>query len=571
LEIGFRSIKNSFSHFDAGIVFPSYNGKKNLGYETQRMIHEYYHGHREIPSGQYHYTSVDLLKIYHRTGDRIGGPLEVRSKWSFSLIKPRVYYSLGGDGFWEGLYAQPIANAMVKLLPSTHPFSRFDVQRLGSLKDDEILVTYDYESFTTTLGELKHFMFHLANEFVGTPMTVLDVHEGLQDLDLGEYLHTYNEAVNHLQEFDLSRFFPGEENNVFHQGRSGSLGTKGNIVFSMFLHGVVLGTATGTPDDESVVGDDALTKILRAYFQILLPVVNALGRINTDKYTTLSRPPTNDVTLANRQGYKYLKRPITVDFEGKIKTGTLDSFPGVADLLFPEGDGIHASHHFQDPFGSIKTFCVQWGRFLTEHFRERSSSFALADDLEVVLHAVQVVYDKYGVDREGGVPGDFNMRIEDGKGRIERRSNTFFVPPCDDRFVFDKDWIEDLYARRANAKFIEPVRVGGIILPDLDAQEGSRFDVTLDHPLVSLLVALDCVTVDKYMCEATFDRMYAERLKQRVAMDVEPESILASCTVISLPIWYLDVMLQLVPNASLRDPLERLDGITSLFSGSNIV
>jgi len=98
LEIGFRSIKNSFSHFDAGIVFPSYNGKKNLGYETQRMIHEYYHGHREIPSGQYHYTSVDLLKIYHRTGDRIGGPLEVRSKWSFSLIKPRIYYSLDRTG-----------------------------------------------------------------------------------------------------------------------------------------------------------------------------------------------------------------------------------------------------------------------------------------------------------------------------------------------------------------------------------------------------------------------------------------------------------------------------------------
>lgn len=69
----------------------SFHGKKNLGYETQRMIHAYYHGHREIPLEQHLYTSVDLLKVYHRTGDRIGGPLEVRSKWSFSLIKPRVY------------------------------------------------------------------------------------------------------------------------------------------------------------------------------------------------------------------------------------------------------------------------------------------------------------------------------------------------------------------------------------------------------------------------------------------------------------------------------------------------
>jgi hypothetical protein len=95
LEIGFRSIKRTFSQFDACIFLSIYDGKENLGYETQQMIHDYYHGHREIPSEQYLYTSVDLLKIYHHTGDRIGGPLEVRSKWSFNLIKPRVCYSLG--------------------------------------------------------------------------------------------------------------------------------------------------------------------------------------------------------------------------------------------------------------------------------------------------------------------------------------------------------------------------------------------------------------------------------------------------------------------------------------------
>jgi len=361
LSTGLRSLSNRFSA-PTCIFYPFYNKRKNMGYTTQELLQE----SLGVPAGSYttEYTSLDLLRHYYRTGNRIGGPIEVRMAWKYNDLKPRVYYALGGDAYWYGLYVQAIANALVSILPSTNPFSRFDVQRLGTVENDELLITYDYTSFTTSLGELKHFMHELALYFDGCTIQVLDVRYGITEVDLGDLLRDYNQNVNIHQAFELRRFeeIDGHSTSFF-QMANGSLGVQGNIVFSTMLHGVSLSGITDRPDMDSCVGDDALARILKLELELFIILVNKLGTINRDKFTTIPRPPPDAPADETRHQMKYLKRPLGVDFEGRIKTGLLESFPSIADAIFPDGDGIHSVTK-QEPMTRIKTFCVQYGRLL---------------------------------------------------------------------------------------------------------------------------------------------------------------------------------------------------------------
>lgn len=85
-------MKNRFSHVSASPILPAYNAQKNLGYQTQYRVHEFQHGHQDIESGNFKYTTLSLLRIYFSSGEKIGGPLEVRSKWGYNDLKPRIYY-----------------------------------------------------------------------------------------------------------------------------------------------------------------------------------------------------------------------------------------------------------------------------------------------------------------------------------------------------------------------------------------------------------------------------------------------------------------------------------------------
>jgi len=562
---GIRKLKSSWSRDSPEIFLPYFNGRKNLGYTTQEMFYEQISGDKCTSPVNKDVTSLDLLRWYFRTGKQILGPIEPRMKWGYGDIKPRLYYCLGGKDYWIGCFAQPIANELCKILPSTNPFSRFTVSRIGSISSEQIVVTYDYTSFTTSLDELKFFLYHLSQEFRGVSVDVLDVHSGIEVIDVGEYLMMYNEMVNVNQEFDLRRLMnQGDEGWIFRQGRSGSLGTQGNIVFSTVLHGLHLGSFTQTPDGDSCVGDDALTKILASLLSAFIDHVNKLGHIHPDKFTTLQKPPPDDPTLANRQQFKYLKRPITVDFTGSVITGSLDAFPGLADVLFPEGDGVHSSSRHRDSAALIRSFCTQWGTFLTRHENSVGLSYTPEHELSIILGAVRLVYDRVGLPHTGCLPGT-RFHVFEGRKKFERVTD-FFAPPCDDLFVFEKNWVMDLYSRLGGQYFPQPVRVGGEIPLDLHARAGSRVRATTTG-LVRLLEGLEIIVTELVIEQVRFDEKYASHLRGYITGVEDMGNFLNEVLfLVDPPVWYFEVLLRSLPDYDYSDPLEKLDEISTIFS-----
>jgi len=560
LESGFQGIKNTVSratHF----ILPAYNSKKNVGRQTQRNYHYTLSGEHVEPEF-WSITTLDLLTLYFKTGYKITGPLEVRQAWFFNDLKPRTYYCLGGTSFWDGLYIQDLANFFCKILPSTNPFSRFTVSRVGTIGYDQLLITYDYTSFTTSLAELKFFIFWLSTHFRGTPMEILDVRLGLVRLDVGQLLYDYNEAVNNYQAFSLERFFQECEDVIFFQGRSGSLGVKGNIVFSTFLHGMALGDITGTPDSDCCVGDDALVGLWRSLFQLFISCVNNLGDINPDKFISISRP-SMDCPNAARETFKFLKRPIFLDAMGSPNLGVLDFFPSIADALHPEGDGIHTASFGLDRIQSVKTFVMQWGRFLNLQ-RSKDMHFSVRDeDLESLLSAIQAVYKEYGLPYEGAIPGVVWIPLH--RGAPEVGAVRALIPPCDTIGVFDVDWLETLLFRFAGDVFTEPVRVGGSIPPPVDVVEGETFAATCDIPVLSLMEDIGCVTKELYMTQRTFDETYVLRIKRSMGGGLD-EPMYAEYTVVNKPHWWFDVCVRLHPDLMYQDPMGH-DRASSIFSG----
>jgi hypothetical protein len=71
------------------------------------------------------YTYTDMERMYMRDGVRFSGPAEMRSAWTYNLLKPRVYYAQGATNFHASKYIQQIFNALVDSFSMTHTFSRF--------------------------------------------------------------------------------------------------------------------------------------------------------------------------------------------------------------------------------------------------------------------------------------------------------------------------------------------------------------------------------------------------------------------------------------------------------------
>lgn len=554
---GLRELRHRFSYHHTILLFPYYNSKKNVSYDTQDLYREYI----DHPGSDMDFTTTDLLRLYHETGEKIQGPLEVRSKWTYTDFKPRIYYALGGEAYWAGLYAQPIANELCKILPCTNPYSRFNISRQGDLEEDQLLVTYDYTSFTTSLSELKYFMFYLADSLRGIAVDVLDVRQGIISIDLGGYLQLYNEQVNYHQIFSLRRHPHGIDNTgVYRQGRNGSLGTQGNIVFSTICHGINLSSFSERPEADSCVGDDALTIILKSLLPAFIEHTVKLGDIAPDKFTTwkVASPP----PMAEQQQFKYLKRPLTVDFIGKLRAGILDSFPNLADIFRPEGDGTHSSSNlYANEYERVKTFCSQVGRFITTQSQNvMGLSYTLEEDAWFVVECFQVVYKRYGLDILGQLPGSL-MTL-----RRERTVIDFFVPPIDHTSVLEEGWMERLYHLHHNEMFTTVVRVEGVIPPPQFLTLGSTFRCSSSHKLTSLFAELGYFEVTPLQMEVEFDEKY-KRFFDGIFFSGKRTTILAECRVLrDPPDYYLDVASWFQQEFNVGDPFEALSDNQTVFN-----
>jgi len=560
---GISQISQQLSRATYPPILPAYNARKNVSYDTCRNYYEVV-GTSTTDDVPKNVTTLDLLKHYYLTGNEVHGMIEMRLAWFFNDLKPRIYYCLGGTDFFNGIFIQQVANLFVDILPSTNPFTRFTVSRIGSLAYDELLVTYDYSSFTTSLAELKFFLFWLAEAVGDLVVPVLDVFHGVQDVRLKDLLHTYNEQVNQHQMFSVERFQQCEEFCSLHQGRSGSLGVKGNIVFSTTLHGLALADSTGLPDADCCVGDDALCRIRAWYLALFIQCVNNLGGINPTKFITITpKEPDTEVSALTEQ-FKFLKRPLNLDATNTPVLGRLDFFPSVADALFPEGDGVHTTTPGYNWYQSAKTFSMQVGRFYAIHCNgEDITILARDEDLEGIIGLFQRVYLVKGLPIEGGVPGCFNV----AGGDYPRRGD-FFCPPVDTIECFTTRWMEVILYRFYGQTITLPVTVGGTIPPPLDVSLGCVFRASSDVQVLALLVDLGVLEKTVEMRQQVFDGSVCDEVWERLTGQIKViEPILCTFEVVSPPpSWWYDVVSYDYPLLIEEDPADAWERLSTVYS-----
>lgn len=567
---GILQLSQHFSNQSTRPLLPAYNARKNVSYSTSRNYYEAI-GDSIVDGYSTDVTTLDLLRLYYHTGIEVPGAIEMRQAWFFNDLKPRTYYCLGGSDFFHGMYIQEIANLFAKFLPSTNPITRFEVSRIGSLSYDELLITYDYSSFTTSLAELRYFMFWLAESVGDVRVHVLDVFRGVVDYPLRDILHSYNTAVNQHQAFSIERFQEAEEAILLRQGRSGSLGVKGNIVFSTTLHGLALADITGTPDEDCCVGDDALAKIRAWILSIFITCVNNLGGINPTKFTTIRPLAPGEETSVYVEQFKFLKRPLNIDPDTHIpRLGVLDFFPSIADALFPEGDGVHTVTPGTSHYKSARTFAMQVGRYFRLHCNDKYASILFRqEDLEFILGGFQEVYWRFGLPLEGGLPGDFVVRW--GQGHNSREGD-FYCPPVDSIWCFDTPWMELLLNRFYGHRVSTPITVGGTIPPPLEISPGLRFRATSDVKVLQLGVDLGFLEKTVETQWEFFDQGVATRIWEKMmegGKDLEP----LYCTyevVAPSPSWWYDIVAYEYPDILDEDPLSTVERISSVMSGSAI-
>jgi hypothetical protein len=564
---GVQQIVSSFSKSSTRPILPAYNSRKNVSRSTCRNYYEAI-GSSMVDDIPTDVTTLDLLKLYYHTGVEVHGEIEMRQAWFFNELKPRTYYCLGGTDFFHGMHVQQIANLFVNILPSTNPFTRFTVRRIGIIGYDELLITYDYSSFTTSLAELRYFLFWLA-EYVGdVHVTLLDVATGLREVPLKSILHAYNTAVNHYQLFSLERFQNAEEAILLRQGRSGSLGVKGNIVFSTTLHGLALADISGTPDEDCCVGDDALARIRAWFITIFISCVNNLGSINPEKFTTIAPTDPNGEHSRLTQQYKFLKRPINLDDRNIPILGRLDFFPSVADALFPEGDGVHSVTPGYSAFSAARTFAMQVGRF----FRLQCSDDTVPilfreEDLDAILCMFREVYRVRGLPIEGGVPSAFTVKTDSGL-----REGDFFCPPIDTHDVFITPWMEILLERLYGRTLSLPVTCGGTIPPPLECSVGASFHATSDVQVLTLGVDLGFLEKTVEIRYVVFDGSVCDEVWEKMLVgtkNVEP--LLSRYTVVAeTPSWWYDVVSYDYPDLLEEDPIVMQERLSSIYGDSII-
>jgi hypothetical protein len=290
-----------------------------------------------------------------------------------------------------------------------------------------------------------------------------------------------------------------------------------------------------------------------------------LGDINPDKFTTIARPK-EDESFQSTQ-YKFLKRPLYVDHNGMATLGILDFFPSIADVLFPEGDGVHTATPGYDRFRAARTFAMQWGRFLTtQTLHGTPISIGREADNEFILSGIRMAYRALGLPFSGGIPGD-NMQLEEGVSR----AMTFFCPPCDTVQLFTEHWMEILLFRFHGQVITIPIVVGGSVPPPLSVVEGETFTSTSDMEYLQLMVDLGVLEKRVLTEFRIFDEAAMEEMLRRLEFgpDDGGNPLLCEYTVVDTPpTWWYDVVSYDYPVSLVEDPQEAMDRVSTVMSGS---
>jgi len=413
-----------------GYLFPKVQRKKNTTRETAYNYHEYLQVEPTM-SQLSAVTSLDLEKLYHKTGIQIQGSNEMRSAWKFGDLKPRYYYCMGGTEYWASRYMKRFAVLLMESIPSCTVRMRTSPQEDLIPDDDDYISTWDFKAFTTRLSDLRYMLYHLARglEKEEIYVSIVDYRLGLLRVPSWELLDQYNKLININAPYDIERiresasYFDNEAIRVFYQQNSGMLGVPGNIGFSTANHGLIVSMAV----DETkgcCVGDDGLRLGKTPFAEsALCEDLQLLGVMHPEKDGELA--PDNPGPL------RFVKR-------GWYRPDTLGDFRLFRDFLFdlPIPSIIDGEYGNRDIFPLPSKYerarkvgtaagGVLWQ--IHEHRYEIS-------DQEIILLEIylRLAYHKVGLSPIGGLPGKF----------LKQHGTISFAYPCIDFDRYDPRWYE---------------------------------------------------------------------------------------------------------------------------------
>lgn len=486
------------------ILFPHVQRKKNMSRDTCKRLYDagYTDGDRQWTD----FRTLDLELHKYRTGESIQGNCEMRSAWKFNELKPRFYYCTGGTMYWRTRYMKRIAVELMESINSSRLDRRQHPEDIQyALQEDDYLTLWDYSSFTTSLSELKYFLYYIAKNLEedfytqthplevglssGTLLAlliryqVLDYQLGIQKVTADKLLLGYNQDVNVEAPFSVWRvcekiFQAYEDDGDFVQKNSGMLGVHGNIGFSTAHHAIHLeaGAREGTG---CALGDDALGGTTEHPRERFIPHLQLLGDIAEEKATIF--PP---LSLDNpEQVSKFIKRRFTRNYDG-IQIGLLLAFPGLAHPF-----GVRDQYHtnMEDDMQSvISRFICQVGSFLWDVHQK---GYLDDDEDQLIRTVLGAVYRRFRLSPSGSLPGikhsNFNDRM------------MLSVPPLDIPY-WKEDWAEALWSKAPQRLALLPMSLGPTALPPYE--NGLQFQCQTSAVL-NALEDVGCVEKTRMLTE----------------------------------------------------------------------
>jgi hypothetical protein len=359
-----------------------------------------------------------------------------------------------------------------QFIPSTDPRTRYSLQRIEELSQNDDLYIYDYTSFTSRLVDNREFIDRLAMYCMDTSVYIFDTHEGPIVANLGQLINSYNQEVNFECPFDVTRILGLPEPLILHMATSGPLGVPGNIVTSTTTHGIIQAEITGSVNRGNSLGDDGVA-VRDASGPIsreeVMELHQSIGAIEESKACWWMRN-----SQGEGKGWHYVKRPID-RVDDMIHSGWMPDFPNYPVLLGVE-DGVHTVPPAR--FEDRRIMCAkQVGRYFDRVLRSghRTSEF----ESSFVLTVFRYLYGSLRLDKHGSWPN----ASKSSKASHTAKLKHHFVPPLSAE-CFERSWIEILLERRgSDSVILIPKEYSGEMDVPEDPLPGDSFEFRGDRIL----------------------------------------------------------------------------------------
>jgi len=248
----------------------------------------------------------DWQRVYHDTGVKLGGVVEMRQRWTPAVAKPRTYFAMGGACYQDSRFLQDFFTELVNLFPATNHITRLRPTRLRlsiTAPDDHYMV-YDLSSFTSNMIQQQEFLRSLTEFFRGVPVIIVDERDGPLEVDLGDLLDTYCQTCVIGPELSYERccFVDLATIESTRHARASLLGIFGNLMTCTLAHYLIMSPSVTEEDEINIAGDDGLVlnTLLKQY--LIGGCIDLVGTCAPDK------------TMGSQElGAVCLKRPLSED------------------------------------------------------------------------------------------------------------------------------------------------------------------------------------------------------------------------------------------------------------------